>query len=263
MQEKEDKIVLANVKEKGERCADGYMLTNTVFLDPRQRSLAEKMLKTEPCGVKWLSYGGFEDAERRILMCFPEYMEEYAKEETVSTLDAEDNPLAVIRASLAKGSPKLSHRDYLGSLLGLGIKRETMGDILVRPDGADIIVLKELADFILMNYGKAGRASVSLEQASITDLKLPEIQKKEIRDSVASMRLDNVASSAFGISRSKACEAITRGIVFVNNSLCDKIDKQINEGDKIVMRGKGKAVIKEIGGKSRKDRTYIVIERYV
>ena len=152
--------------------------------------------------------------------------------------------------------------DYLGSLLGLGIKREKTGDIIVRDDGADIVICEELAEFISLNYDKAGRTSLSVEILPIGDLKVAEKSFSEREDTVASLRLDNIISSAFGISRSKAAEAIKKGIVFVNNTECLKIDKDVFEGDKLVLRGRGKAYLTEIGGTSRKGRVYVKFRVY-
>jgi RNA-binding protein YlmH len=96
----------------------------------------------------------------------------------------------------------------------------------------------------------------------IKELIVPERKTQIITDTVASLRLDSVVASAFNLSRGKASEAITRGIVFVNHMETTKPDQQLSEGDRITLRGKGKAVLSEIGGKSRKDRQYIKIERY-
>lgn len=255
--------MLAGVRDKARRCMDNYMLTNTGFLDMRQRALAEQMLRNEPLGVRWVSYGGYEDAERRVLIFLPEYMEEYAGAQAVLTLPDEDNPLCIIRARKAAGARELAHRDYLGSVLGLGVKREVVGDILVVADGADIIILKELSEFFMTAYGKAGRTELTLKDKPMSEIIVPKAMKQEIRETVASMRLDNMISAVFGISRGKATEAISRGIVAVNDLPCEKADKLIKEGDKLVLRGRGKAIVKEVGGKTRKDRTYIVFERYV
>ena len=130
-------------------------------------------------------------------------------------------------------------------------------------DGADIILLNDIADFVLLNYDKAGRTSLALEKVDITNLRTVDEQFKFVSDTVASLRLDNIVSSAFGLSRSKAAEAIKRGIVFLNNLECFKVDKEVAVGDKIVLRGKGKVYLMEIGGKSRKDRTYITLKAYI
>lgn len=176
--------------------------------------------------------------------------------------EPDDDPLTVLRVTLKKGAPVLTHRDYLGSLMGLGIKRESTGDILVRKDGADIIVLKEMASFIMMNMDKAGRARLQFEEVPVSELIVPEFHRIEVTESVSSLRLDNVLSAAFGLSRGKAGEAVSAGIVFVNGVTVSKPEKQVTEGDKLVIRGRGKAVFKEIKGTSSKGRTIIVIEKY-
>lgn len=195
-------------------------------------------------------YGGYGDAERTVAFFLPDYADE------------SDCHLSVIRIKIPEGGRKLTHRDYLGSLTGLGLKREMIGDILIAENGADVIILDEVKDFILLNYSKAGRTTLALEAVSIAELHIPEQQTTMIKDTVASLRLDNVISSAFQLSRAKASEAIRSGIVFVNSMQSEKPDMQVNEGDKLVLRGKGKAYLREVGGRTRKDRLFILIERY-
>ncbi|MBR3786717.1 MAG: RNA-binding protein [Firmicutes bacterium] len=265
---KEDAFFLGQLADKIDQCENKYITTYTSFMDGHQQSIARIHCRKNFIPVadedrygpgdmgsipatRSIFYGGYPDAERVILINLPDY----------AFLENE-NPLTVIRATKAEGSRELTHRDYLGSLVGLGIKRELLGDILVREDGADIICMSDIAEFILMNYCKAGRTNLSLEQRDIKDLIVPARKTQMITDTVASLRLDSVAASAFGLSRGKASEAITRGIVFVNHMEVTKPDYQLSEGDRITLRGKGKAVLSEIGGKSRKDRQYIKIERY-
>lgn len=298
---KEDNFLLGQISDKISQCENKYIVTATGFLDAHQQSLARQYCRKhfvtvyevadEPGifkkpsekekaftgdfalkdgafdgmnfgtgesfefmdfpPVRTLFYGGYEDAERVVLINLPDYARL-----------ADNNPLTVIRACKAEGSRDLTHRDYLGSLVGLGIKRELLGDILVREDGADIIVLSDIAEFILSNYCKAGRTALSLSQHHISELIVPKIKRTRITDTVASLRLDSVTASAFGLARGKAAEAIGRGIVFVNHLEVTKPDFQVKEGDKITLRGKGKACLTEIGGRSRKDRVYITIERY-
>ena len=137
------------------------------------------------------------------------------------------------------------------------------GDIIVREDGADIIILKEISDFLLVNYEKAGRTALSLTSADLSCLDTGTVNIEEKRDTVASLRLDGLVSSVFGLSRGKAQEAVKSGIVFVNNAATLKPDLQLAEGDKLVLRGHGKAVLREISGKSRKDRIYVIFDRYL
>lgn len=269
----DDKYFLAQIKDKIQQCQNQYCETHTGFLDIHQQYIAHALTKYEH-DIQCIFYGGFEDAERRVLLCLPDYVNAEGFASAVGHLPKSDEgqepawvqdleecqPLRVIRARKAKGSRDLTHRDYLGSLIGLGIKRDMIGDILVRNDGADIIILKEIEDYLLFNYGKAGRTELTLEAVPISELIIPAGMSKEMKDTVASLRLDNIVSSAFGLPRSKASEAINHGIVFVNNVECQKVDYNVAEGDKIVLRGKGKAYLREVGGRSKKGRQYVTFE---
>lgn len=251
----EDKILLSSIEDKIRQCENRSMITSTGFLDMRQRTLAENLIKNR--GIRYNFDGGYEDAERTVLVFLPDYVYNY------SDMEKEDRPVTVIRAALDKKAKPLTHRDYLGSLMGLGIKRECVGDILVGKDGADIVVLKEIADFLVMNYGQAGHTYLSVSEVDLSELREPEYIIKEKTDTVASVRLDNIVPVAFGGSRTTAAAAIKAGLVFVNSLQTMKADFRLKEGDKIVLRGKGKAVLKEVGGESRKGRVYVKVEVFV
>lgn len=225
------------------------MPTHTTFLDMRQRTLAEGICRKSP-GLRYAFLGGYDEAERRVAVFLPDY----------AVLE-EENPLKLLRIS--QSGRKLSHRDYLGALIGLGVKREVIGDILVREDGADIVILKDMAEFLLYHFDKAGRTSLKGEILDIQDIIVPEGSFEEKRDTVASLRLDNLIASGFSLSRGRALEAISAGLVFVNGLQVDKADRIMKEGDKLVLRGKGKILLKAIGGVTRKDRISIVIQKYV
>lgn len=253
--QKEDKLLVAAAEDKFYQCSRQYIATNTGFLDLRQRGLVEGLcngLLHSGEAVNCFFFGGYEDAERTIALFLPDYA---ALEDCL--------PLTVIRATASAGGRTLTHRDYLGSLLGLGIKREMIGDILTGDTGADIIVMQEIQEFLLFNYTSAGRTSLKIEAVGLQELRIPKKRVIEQKDTVASLRLDNVVSSAFSLSRTKASDAIRSGIVFVNNMQAEKIDALVKEGDKLVLRGKGKAILKEVGGRTRKDRLFIVTERYL
>lgn len=247
---KEDEILLAGIEDKISQSLDQYMVTHSVFLDMRQRTLAEAQCRQHK-GLRYSFYGGYDDAERTVAVFLPDYAEL-----------AEHDPLALLRISQS-GHRALSHRDYLGSLMGLGIKREIIGDILVRENGADIVILREMGEFLLYNYEKAGRTSLKAEIVSIGEIIVPENRFEEKRDTVASLRLDNLVASAFSLSRGRAAEAIEGGMVFVNGLQSDKTDRQIKEGDKLVLRGKGKVLLKAIGHVTKKDRISIVLHKYI
>ncbi|MGI6721420.1 MAG: RNA-binding protein [Anaerovoracaceae bacterium] len=247
---KQDDLIISRAQDLLRMCDQQYSTTNSGILDMHQQAIVQRNIR-RPAGTECLFYGGYEDAERRIFVCLPDYAE----------LNGDDI-LAVLRADTS-GHAGLTHRDYLGALTGLGIRRDLAGDILVRRDGADIIILKEIADFLLLNYTQAGRAALKTQILPLSQLIVPEASVKVIRDTVASMRLDNIVSAGFGMSRSKAAEAVQRGLVFVNSVEMDKPDWRIEEKDKVVLRGKGKIVIDEIGGRSKKGREYVTIKRYI
>ena len=284
----EDKLILAQAEDRIEQCRAYDMLTHTGFLDARQQSLARRAFGVRQGEVQLLYYGGYEDADRVILTALPYYMSEIGEEslypnaaktdsgsagsEDASLSVAAATPvrelLTVIRATAPKGSHAsrsgraLSHSDYLGALMGLGIKRTVVGDILVREDGADIIVLTEIADFIMQTFASAGRSHLSLERLPIEALIIPAHETHEIHDTVASLRLDALLAAAFRLPRGKAADAIRQGLGFVDHLEATKIDMPVEEGAELVIRHKGKAILSEVGGRSRKDRINVTFTRY-
>lgn len=252
---KEDRIFLAALEDKFRQCSSQYRTTYTGFLDLRQKSMAEKLCR-ELCKdspeVSYCFFGGYEEAERTVCLFFPDY-------ETPDTC----HPLQVLRVKKAQGGRALSHRDYLGALTGLGVKREMIGDILPDEEGADLLILEEICEFLLLHYDKAGSTSLAAEAVELNELCIPKRQTVLRKDTVASLRLDNVVASAFSLPRAKAAAAIGSGLVFLNGLQAEKTDMQVKEGDKLVLRGKGKAFLRRVGSRTRKDRIFIETERYV
>lgn len=285
-----DELLIARLEDKIDQAADKYMLTAGDFLDMHQRKIAEDYCKSRKLPVRYIFYGGYADAERCMPVFLPDYIELPTGGGTAvaagGTANAEGSSaagaagaagqipeeiaelLSVVRVTAPKGGRVLTHRDYLGSLLALGLDREVTGDILVRgPDektggGADIVVEAGVAEFIEMNYNKAGHTNLTVKILPIDALDTGLVNIVEKRDTVASLRLDNIVSSAFAVSRSKAAEAIRRGIVSVNSVECLKVDQIIEEGDRVTLRGKGKIALAEVGGRSRKDRTIVTFNLY-
>lgn len=249
---KADNITIGKIEDKIVQCENQYIEAHTDFLDSHQQSLARGVTnKRKSSNLSFEYYGGYPDAERCILICLPDY-------ESLENV----NPLKVIRAVSAAGGRELTHRDYLGAIMALGIKREMIGDILVSENSADIIVLQDICEYLVRELARAGRTYLQLSSHDICDLKIPELKRVISQDTVASMRIDNIVSSAFGLPRSKAAEAINRGLVFVNHIEISKVDFQVSEGDSIVLRHKGKVRLIETGGTSRKGRLYISYEKY-
>ncbi len=260
----EDKLLLAKIRDRARQCDDNSMITNSVFLDMRERSVvASSRIES---GAKMLFYGGFEDAERTVTVFLPDYVEATDLQELFDYFeDCPDcDPISIIEIEKDKFSPRLSHRDYLGALMGLGIKREMTGDIIVSENGCKMAVLEKIAPFILENLDKAGRGTLKARVIPSSQARKGE-KSVGTPDSftVSSMRLDSVVKNAFRVSRSDACAAIESGLVFVNDLECVKPDKKITDGDKIVFRKKGRIIVRDCSSVSKKGRVIVEIIRFV
>lgn len=258
---KEDKLLLAALADKLKQCEDKMYPTNSGFLDAREQALALSFLHNRrPAYALW---GGFAQAERRCVIFLPDYLAAEALQADFSQAEPELDPLAVLRVTPTARQAALSHRDYLGALLGLGINRAKVGDIIVRDNGADIIIMREMADYLLLNYQQVGRHQITAELLPTAELAAFEPPAKEISANVSSLRLDSVAAAAFGVSRSKCAEAAHARLLAVNGLQTLKPDQSINPGDSITWRGKGKARLLSVDGKTRKNRVFITIKRYI
>ena len=248
----ENKLLLAKLWDKISAGIRKNIPANTCFLSPRELEMARFLFGDEP-GLR--SFGGYEDAERKMLVYLPEYLEE-------GSLYADDSPLVCLRATFFEDD-SLSHRDFLGALMGAGIARETVGDICVGKGSCDFFVTPEIAPYILQNFLSAGRTRIHLEQIPVQDAQIPEPEVKEIKDTVASLRLDSIISSGFRIGRSLATQHIHAGKATVDGLPCEKPDKAVSEGMKISVRGLGKIKLHAVNGRTKKDRISVVIHRYV
>ena len=253
--DEEEKLTLARLLDQLERSRSRNIPTATNFLTPQEQSLAQTLLQQVGGASCAVLSGGYDEAERKIMLFLPEYLAmEYYQED-------EEYPLCAVRCAYRQ-EDKPTHRDFLGSLMGLGIRREIVGDILVTSGNCDILLRREILPFVLQNYISAGRTHLKVEQVALAHLHLPEKRRQEIRDTVAALRLDSIVSSAFRISRSKAADLIRAGKVEVNWRLCDKADHVCSEGDTFTARGFGKCTLAEVGGLSKKGRITIRLERY-
>ncbi|MBU5626617.1 hypothetical protein KQI82_06740 [Oscillibacter sp. MSJ-2] len=245
----EERLLLARVLDKMEQAERRNVPAHTAFLSPKEQSAVREVLRLS--GGRGVFSGGYKDAERKVLACLPDWMEEYGGED-----------LRFLRCLFRK-EDKLTHRDFLGSLMGMGVARETVGDILVEESSCDLVVLDTVADFLVQSWSSAGTAALRVQEITAGELIVPEAKVQEIRDTVMTLRLDAVAASGFSMSRSKAAELIASGRVQLNWQECTKGDRAVKAGDVITARGFGKFEIAEVGGMSRKGRTAILLKRYV
>lgn len=257
----EKEILLSRVYDKKAEAEKNTMITHTVFLSVDEMNdipLTDRKLRD---GVDIFSYGGTPDAERSCIFFVPECFDISDISEYFSNF-REDNPIVAVKISKDRFS-NLSHRDYLGALMGLGIKREQIGDIVICEGGAYLICFKSIAPFITENLTKGGRGTLSCIVTDIESVELPQEKTETKFHSVASLRLDNILSAGFSVPRTSCSEYIKRGLVFVNSVRAVKSDATVRENDKIVLRGKGKIVLAEIIGENKKGRIHINIRHYL
>lgn len=251
----EERLLLSHLLDK-QRQAEQYMQpVGTYFLDLHQQNLCRRAMQAARV-TRYDLQGGFEGAERRCALFLPDYMEDAAM------LQPEDLPFVALR--VGNTAPRaLTHRDYLGALMGLGIRREMVGDILVKEGGADLLVMGDIAPFVLQNLDKAGSAAVTCDRIPLDQLEVPQVKVKILRDTVPSLRLDAVLTVAFSLSRGDAADCIRRGLVQVDGSEMLKPDRPVEQGARIALRGKGKAILAQVGGQSKKGRTMIEVHKLI
>ena len=252
----EDELLLAVLDDRAAECRDSYILTNTNFLDVYKQSRVIEYLSKK--NISYILYGGFADSERKIAVFLPDYAdgEDYLKE------NPDASPLTVLVIKKDSFS-QLGHRDYLGAIMGLGVKREMLGDIAVTESGCAVAVMKSVAKYICDNLISVGRGTVSV---SVSD-DFSQFEKEEKfelkRCYVSSMRADSVLSAAFSLSRGAASERIRRGEVFLNDVQVIKPDMRVPFPSKLVIHGKGKVIIYEDDGITKKGRQAFVIKKFL
>lgn len=254
----EDKMMLAKVLDKIDFANTRGKLENTDFLNMHQLALIESFLKKIKC-TNYVLWGGYETAERRVVIIYPEKYDNKMIEKNYSKI------ASIIRIKLPEQEKgKLTHQNFLGGVMKLGIERDKVGDILVNKDGADIIVLNDIVKFLMQELSSLTRFKESIiTQEQIQDLKEVKSKTEEVKIIVPSLRLDNFVSDLARTSRNKAVEIIKAERVFVNGQNEQKTSKQIKQGDIITIRGKGRFKIKEFTGKTRNGRTVVLVEKFV
>lgn len=217
------------------------------FLDDAEQAL----LKKEGI-LGGILFGGYENAERRMLGVFPEWQEP----------DEELFPLCVLSFG-KKYERSLSHRDYLGTVLSLGIERNRIGDILVAEDGAYMFVSEDIAAFICDNVRKVAGCGVDISICRKDEVKLPQRRFELIEAVAGSLRLDAVLAAMLKISRSDAKMQIASGRVSVNHIEIANGDFILKENDLLSVRGFGRAELSGLGGRTRSDRIHVTLKKYI
>lgn len=241
-----EKILLRKINDFIRKSEKNYCTVYSNFLTPAEQSLISEIDEFKG----YIDFdGGYENAERRLCRI---KANEYCHDDAL--------PIKLY-SLIAPADAEFSHRDVLGSLMGLGIKREMTGDIIVDGRKAHFFCCNPISEFVELNFKKIGHYPIILKQDMLSEIPVPKT--KDININVSSMRIDSIAAECFGISRTKAADFIKRGLVSVNWLVCTNTSKEVKSGDKISMRGKGKVEICGISGKSKKGRLFVDIKKYV
>ena len=251
----EEPLLPRRTQALANQCYRRDVPTYTEFLNLAEQDLFYRTVNKMP-GVRYVLFGGYEMAERRAALFLPSYGEEG---------DPSMLPIAylVIRPLNDKFAEELTHRDFLGSLMNLGIERGKLGDLLMDGKQAYLVCMEDMAQYLCRELTRVRHTSVYCEQtAQLPDaVGTPVLQRKE--GSVASVRLDALLALAFSSSRSKLVPLIEGGQVYINGRQTLSASAVPKEGDIISVRHMGRFLYRGVKGETKKGRLYAAVDRYV
>lgn len=249
-QNDDDRILISKIYDMFLFSESKNVRKNSQFLNGHEICVAKNVAAC--FGLCYDFFGGYDEAERRIMVCYPEFLRP----------EACDIPIKVIKAE-TKNKKRLSHRDYMGAVLNLGIRREKVGDIVVCDGFGYIVCMEDIAEYIALQVEKIGSCGVNISVSSFDSADIPPKQFKEIEASLSSVRLDTVVGAGFGISRAEAADLVVRELVSVNWETKKKNDFRPQDGDIISVHGHGRIMLYKIGGTSKKGRIFVTIRKFV
>lgn len=259
----EDKFLVAKILDKIQFASQKNQIQTTDFLDGYEQKIGLKVLQQVKC-KNAIFYGGYEEAERKMIYFLPEKLMDLIGEnlQNDKMVQIEMKAISIQLPNDLKG--KYQHRDYLSGLMKLGIKREKVGDILVREDGADILVQEDILNYLLTNLPELTRfQKAEIFSKEISKLEVVPIRLEKVTILVPQLRLDVVISELLHVSRTKANEIILQERVLVNYETKTKNATMLQTGDLLTIRGKGKFKIGEIINQTAKGKLRVEVERYV
>ncbi len=248
----EDKYLVFRMLDKVDMVLKDHRVSFTDFLDPHQISVGTQILNKID-NISYTVNGIIDSAERKIIIVYPKYLEK----------ESIEVPINVIKFTGDFNKEDISHRDILGSILGLGVKREKIGDIYINKGHAYIIAYKEINEYIALYMDKVSKYKVIIEEISSDEINRVEENYKLIYSTIPSLRLDVVLSAGFGVSRSSLSKKMNNDRVKVNWKPINQSSYTLSPGDMISFRGMGRIQLLEVNGKSKKDRLKVVIKRFL
>ena len=245
-----DELLAARLFDLAEEAAGSRKYRVSGFLDPYGATVAETVVVHFP-GTRLDFDGGFAVAERAKAA----FIAEDYQGKVIYDISA-------LQVVWDKRFYTLAHRDVLGALLGLGCEREVLGDIVFNETGAQFVANTAVTGFLTSNLTHIGPATVSVSSIPLTTLAQKEERIKEIRATVAALRLDAVSAAGYGVSRSHMAEEIKAQRVKINWKEAKNAAQSVKAGDVISFRGRGRVEVSEINGLTKKGRTSIILHRY-
>ncbi len=244
------RLTLGRVLDKAEYTRTRDVPSHSHFLTDGEQILAQRALAAFG-GGRYVLFGGYEGASRKVCVFLPDWMEELEPEE----------PLGAVEVTPPRDSA-LTHRDYLGAMMGLGITREVAGDLLVTEERCQVVCLRSALNVLLTQWSEVGKYPVKVREIPLDRLEPVESGGKCRVETFQSLRFDAVAASGLNIPRTKAASLISGGKLLLNHLPCTKPDRLLEEGDTVSGKGFGKCVLKKINGQSKKGRVIVELERF-
>ncbi len=263
-QPKEQRLFLARLDDL-ERRACGGVVAHSAFLTPREQRCAELYFEAKGNREGICFFGGYFEAQRKQIFLLPDYIDVSCGREALIQMLSEDIANAMCALAIeGSGFRTLSHRDYMGSVLSLGIERDAIGDIYVIGDTSAVLVCTpEAARLMLSELTTVGADRVRVKETTL-DVNMPSAQKfSPLTDTVASERLDCVVASLCSLSREKAQGTVSAGLVELNYETAQKNDTPVRCGDIISVRGYGKFVVRSLSTATKKGRLRLFADKYI
>lgn len=261
--QKEEQLLEKHFIDLSRQAYHRNIITYSDFLNLNEQNILYSISK-DKLYTGYVIFGGYDFAERQMAAFLPDALSlrDNMDSEFISNLFKEELSVLHISPLNKRYSEALTHRDYLGAILNLGIERSMIGDILINDVEAMVFVKTQMKDFLLENISRIRHTSVMATVDELTDFHY-EPHYEEIKGTVASVRLDSLLSVAFSSSRSKLSGLIEGGKVFVNGRLITSNAYQVKEHDIISVRGMGKFEFVETLALTKKKRTYVLLRKYV
>ena len=220
------------------------------FLSPAEAAELSRAYSTRR-DIRFIADGGFEGAERVIALFLQPDWGSFEREEVLAAVELRHRRQDTVR-----------HQDVLGSVLGLGLSREVMGDILIEPGRAVFVCLASIADYVIDRIEKLGRVGVSPQRIHLSDLPVLGGSLSEKQLTVASLRLDALCAVSFRLSRGEAAQAIEAGLVRLNHQPCLSTSKTVEEGAIISLQGRGRVKLMSVMSVTKKGRLRLTLGFY-